>query len=258
VALLIDGKPIDFTDATKYYNVSTVNYLAAGSCNFNDNGKSLWPLDQIVHDTQYYVRDAVIDYITAMSLVSPKVEGRLLFGDTVAPAVTINMPAAQSYLHPNFMTLDFSAVDGAGGTSPSLAAPSGVKSIEATLDNTPVANGQKVDLYALTLGSHNLMVTATDYYGNPATQVVTFDIIANVQSLKASIARFYAEGTISKADVSKGLLDKLVAAEKSTSIGARNNALKAFINLVEAQKGKAITTGTADLLITDAKWVIAH
>ena len=45
---MINGKPVDFTDASKYYNVSTVNYLAAGSCNFNNNGVSLWPLNQIV------------------------------------------------------------------------------------------------------------------------------------------------------------------------------------------------------------------
>ncbi|HEX8941285.1 MAG TPA: bifunctional UDP-sugar hydrolase/5'-nucleotidase, partial [Candidatus Limnocylindrales bacterium] len=94
VALMIGGKPVDFSDAAKYYKVSTVNYLAAGSCNFNDNGVSLWPLNQIVNDTQYYVRDAVIDYINAMTTVSPKVEGRLLFGDTVAPVATINAPAA--------------------------------------------------------------------------------------------------------------------------------------------------------------------
>ncbi|MCK7520518.1 MAG: hypothetical protein MZV64_23905 [Ignavibacteriales bacterium] len=41
----IDGVPVDFNDATTYYNVSTVNYLAAGSCNFNDGGVSLWPLE---------------------------------------------------------------------------------------------------------------------------------------------------------------------------------------------------------------------
>ena len=66
MGLVINGKAVDFTDASKYYNVSTVNYLAAGSCNFNDGGVSLWPLNQIVNDTQYYVRDAVIDYITAI------------------------------------------------------------------------------------------------------------------------------------------------------------------------------------------------
>jgi hypothetical protein len=79
ISLEINGKPVDFGDAAKYYSVSTVNYLAAGSCNFNDGGVSLWPLGQITHDTQYYVRDAVIDYVKAMGTVSPKIEGRLQF-----------------------------------------------------------------------------------------------------------------------------------------------------------------------------------
>jgi 2',3'-cyclic-nucleotide 2'-phosphodiesterase (5'-nucleotidase family) len=79
VSLVFDGKDVDFTDADTYYKVSTVNYLAAGSCNFNNNGVSLWPLNQIVNDTQFYVRDAVIDYITAMGTVSPAIEGRLQF-----------------------------------------------------------------------------------------------------------------------------------------------------------------------------------
>jgi 5'-nucleotidase/UDP-sugar diphosphatase len=80
VALMINGKPVDFKDAETYYEVSTVNYLAAGSCNFNNNGVTLWPLDQITHDTQYYVRDVVIDYIKAQTgPISPAVEGRLKF-----------------------------------------------------------------------------------------------------------------------------------------------------------------------------------
>jgi len=84
VALTIDGVNIDFTDADTYYNVSTVNYLAAGSCNFNDSGVTLWPLDQIVADTQYYVRDAVVEYVTEMTSttgepIHPIIEGRLIF-----------------------------------------------------------------------------------------------------------------------------------------------------------------------------------
>ncbi len=79
VSLTIDGVPINFTDAATYYNVSTVNYLAAGSCNFNNDGVTIWPLDQIVADTQFYVRDSVIDYITATGTISPAVEGRLVF-----------------------------------------------------------------------------------------------------------------------------------------------------------------------------------
>jgi 2',3'-cyclic-nucleotide 2'-phosphodiesterase (5'-nucleotidase family) len=80
VALSIGGVLVNFNDAAKYYDVSTVNYLAAGSCNFNNAGVSLWPLNQIVHDTQYYVRDAVIDYTSSMGTVSPAIEGRLQFG----------------------------------------------------------------------------------------------------------------------------------------------------------------------------------
>jgi 2',3'-cyclic-nucleotide 2'-phosphodiesterase (5'-nucleotidase family) len=79
LSLNIGGVTVDFNDATKFYKVSTVNYLAAGSCNFNDSGATLWPLNQIVNDTQYYVRDAVIDYVTHEGTVSPAIEGRLNF-----------------------------------------------------------------------------------------------------------------------------------------------------------------------------------
>jgi 2',3'-cyclic-nucleotide 2'-phosphodiesterase (5'-nucleotidase family) len=78
-SMVFDGIAVDFTDASTYYNVGTVNYLAAGSCNFNNAGETIWPLDQIVADTQFYVRDSVIDYITAMGTISPAIEGRLLF-----------------------------------------------------------------------------------------------------------------------------------------------------------------------------------
>jgi 2',3'-cyclic-nucleotide 2'-phosphodiesterase (5'-nucleotidase family) len=263
MGLVINGKAVDFGDAGKYYNVSTVNYLAAGSCNFNDNGVSLWPLNQIVHDTQYYVRDAVIDYITAKGTVSPAIEGRLLFGDTTAPVITINSPAAQTYLHPNFLTLDFSAVDGPDGTTPSFAAPSGVKGIQATLDTTPVVNGQVIDLYTLALGNnnHTLTVKAADFYGNTITKSVTFSVTATVQSLKASVNRFYKEGKIDNRGIYVSLLANLDVAQIALDKGKTKvaiGALEAFILQVKAQSGKHIKASAANLLITDAKWVIAH
>jgi len=80
LSLTLDGVPVDLTDAATYYNVSSVNYLAAGSCNFNNAGETIWPLDQIVADTQFYVRDSVIDYISAQAgPISPAVDGRLVF-----------------------------------------------------------------------------------------------------------------------------------------------------------------------------------
>jgi 2',3'-cyclic-nucleotide 2'-phosphodiesterase (5'-nucleotidase family) len=259
IGLVVNGQPIDFTNAAKYYKVSTVNYLAAGSCNFNDSGTSLWPLNQIAHDTQYYVRDAVIDYITAMGTVSPKIEGRLLFGDTAAPVVTINAPIAKIYMHPELLTLDFGAVDGADGTTPAAAPPSGVMSIVAKLDKTVATSGQVIDLYGLSLGKHTLTVTATDYYGNSTTQTVVFKIDATIQSMKDGVNRFYSEGKITDAKIRDSLLAILDAAQANLAKGNKRaaiNNMNAFINLVKAQRGKHIQVTASYSLITDAQWVI--
>jgi 2',3'-cyclic-nucleotide 2'-phosphodiesterase (5'-nucleotidase family) len=78
-SLMIGDQSVDFLDATTYYTVSTVNYVAAGSCNFNDEGVTLWPLDQLVADTQYYVRDSVISYIMDQGTITPTIDGRLVF-----------------------------------------------------------------------------------------------------------------------------------------------------------------------------------
>ncbi|MBN2113339.1 MAG: 5'-nucleotidase C-terminal domain-containing protein [Acidimicrobiia bacterium] len=89
LAFYMGGVPIDFTDASTYYRVSSVNYLAAGACNFSDGGVTLWPLGQIVNDTQYYVRDAVINYIPGASPINPQIEGRIAF--PTAPVVDTPM-----------------------------------------------------------------------------------------------------------------------------------------------------------------------
>lgn len=78
-AMSVNGEPVVFDNAHTY-TVSTVNYLAAGSCNFNDGGVTLWPLNQTVADTQYYVRDVVIEYIPTLTQpINPQIEGRLRF-----------------------------------------------------------------------------------------------------------------------------------------------------------------------------------
>jgi hypothetical protein len=80
VSFFLEGTPVDFADATTMYNISTVNYIAAGSCNFNNDGETIWPLDQIVYDSQLYVRDSVINYVDAqVGAIHPAIEGRLVF-----------------------------------------------------------------------------------------------------------------------------------------------------------------------------------
>jgi 5'-nucleotidase len=79
-SFVLEGTPVDFTDDVTTHLISTVNYIAAGSCNFNNDGETIWPLDQIAYDTQLYVRDSVINYVEAQpGAISPAVEGRLVF-----------------------------------------------------------------------------------------------------------------------------------------------------------------------------------
>jgi 2',3'-cyclic-nucleotide 2'-phosphodiesterase (5'-nucleotidase family) len=262
VALIANGKAVDFSDASTYYNVSTVNYLAAGSCNFNDSpGTSLWPLNQTVADTQYYVRDAVIDYLQFKGTVSPALEGRLLFGDTVAPKVVINAPQAIPYYLPGTLKLDFVATDEVTGTVPPFAPPSGVKTIQGKLDGNPVTNGQEINLYTLAFGPHTLTVTASDYYGNAATESVTFNLIGTNKDLMSLVNLLYDGGMIDNHGVRVSLLSKLSEAQQLLNAGnvkGAQNALRAFISAVQAQTGKHITQDAAALLIADAQFVIAN
>ncbi len=252
VSLEVNGiGEIDFADADTYYRVSTVNYLAAGSCNFNNSGVSLWPLSQIVNDTQYYVRDAVIDYIKAQTApISPAIEGRLNFiTDTTAPVITINAPEAKTYLNGDSITLDFFATDDIAG----------VKSVTAMLDGAPVTNGQVVELYGyLPDSTHTLVVTATDKAYNTSSASVTFTVETSIQSMMSVVTSLYEDGSISSADVYHGLMDKLQAAAKAKKVNTAINILNAFLQQVNAQKGKSITSEAADLLIADIQWLIAR
>jgi len=101
-------------------------------------------------------------------------------------------------------------------------------------------------------------VYAVDKATNQSSLPVKFTVYASIASLQTSVQRLYQVGKITKADVYKSLMDKLNAAAKSTSAKEKSNILNAFISLVQAQNGKSIKVDAANLLITDAKWVIAN
>ena len=141
-------------------------------------------MNQIANDTQYYVRDAVIDYVTAQGMISPAVEGRLNFiNDTSGPVITINAPLAKAYGPLDTLTLDFSATD----------APAGVASLSATLDGTAVTNGQSIVLTTLTNGDHTLTVNTVDKAGNTSSLSVTFkyDSVGPVITITSPEAKTY-------------------------------------------------------------------
>lgn len=258
VSLVFNGHTVDFADASTYYRVSTVNYLAAGSCNFNDNGVSLWPLNQIVNDTQFYVRDAVIHYIQDVGHIAPTIEGRLQFiYDVDAPTITITSPVdGSSFLHTASLTLGFSAED---------VGPAGLKAVWADLDGTPVTNGQVIDLYWLSLGSHTLTVYAMDKAYNQSSASVSFSVYATISSMKSGLIRLFQEGKIDNLGIFTSLLYKLTSAQRALDKGmwwTAINILNAFISDVQAQSGVHITPQAASNLIAEAKsvidWINAH
>jgi 2',3'-cyclic-nucleotide 2'-phosphodiesterase (5'-nucleotidase family) len=144
-----DNVWVDFEDADTYYRVSTVNYLAAGACNFSDAGETLWPLDQITDDTQFYVRDAVINYISAQTdVIAPAVEGRLAF---------LNFT----------LTADAAAKTGQ---------PGDVVDYVLTLTNT----GQQADSYTVSYDSEWDMDGQTSFGPLEPGQVVTFTVSVTI------------------------------------------------------------------------------
>ena len=67
------------------------------------------------------------------------------------------------------------------------------------------------------------------------------------------------DGKITDPEVVQGLLDKISAADEAKNRGrlkSCQNILRAFIRLVEAQVGKCMDASSANLLITDAQYII--
>ena len=171
-------------------------------------------------------------------------------GDITPPTITINEPVAKDYLHSETLTLDFSAED-----------PSPPVSITATLDGEPVMNGDEIELYNLTLGSHIFQVTAVDGFGNSATETVPFEVIATVGSLQDLVTMFFESGIFhSPKGMYTSFIKKLYAAEAyidAGKISAAKGVLGAFINLAEAKKNTGkLEVWAANILIADAEHII--
>lgn len=169
--------------------------------------------------------------------------------DTIPPEITINSPIATSYEHHEIVPVDVDVTD----------EKSGVADVVITLDGTSVSDGDEIDLLDLELGDHMLTVRAEDNAGNVGETSVTFTVEATLQSLTATVERLSEEGGITNAGITRSLLRQLRAAQASVDAGRLIDArgqLGAFIEEVEAQRGKHITESAADLLVTDAKVVL--
>ncbi len=96
--------------------------------------------------------------------------------DDVPPVVTISEPTAREYASIEDITIKFTATNG----------KSGIASVTADIDGTPVDNGEVIDLASFDLGNHTLTVTAVDNSGNSITETVTFTIAPTPVTIKVT------------------------------------------------------------------------
>ena len=212
----------------------------------------------ILPDGSYAVRARATDGSGNVTpgVAQPRIE---ILVDTTPPAITIVEPQAAAYAHSATLVLSYAADDGAG---------SGVKSVTATMDGSPMlsghglASGQSIDLLTeLALGSHAFAVTSEDNAGNAATRTVTFAIVVTAESIKGDVTAFTTSGAINQANWASSLLDKLTTAASYRASGDCVDAdatYQAFINEVNAQTGKKVSPFAAAIMIGDAQYLIAH
>lgn len=182
------------------------------------------------------------------------------FRDATPPVTTCESPPfGMTFATDATSSANFSLEDGPG---------SGVASFSATVDGdvfapgpVPIARGGAIDMFRYWPGLRTVIVTGTDHLGNTGTTNCTFEVHATTGSLIANLNRARAEGSVPSADVFKGLMDKLVAANKSDLTGRVTpeiNQLEAFVNQLLAQRGKGIVPLRADQLIAYARDLVTR
>jgi hypothetical protein len=178
--------------------------------------------------------------------------------DKKAPVIAVIEPMAKEYTHSDTLVLDYSVTDGG----------SGVHTVTATMDGNTTLAGEGLPsgraillLTTMALGEHTFEVDADDNVGNVSpTASVTFSIVVTPESLIEAISIFEGLGEI-KPVLTKSLLAKLQNAAKKFHAGdcrTAANIYTAFIHEVQAQRNKKITAFAADILITDAQYLIAN
>ncbi len=168
--------------------------------------------------------------------------------DFTMPVITIEVPASRTYLHSDIIILNFSADD-------SL---SGILSLTASINGTPVTPSQEFDMQRLRPGVHEFRAVALDNAGNPGWSTQSFTVVTNIYSLMALNNRAIINGWISDRETADSLTRKLDLAGQKLEEGQNekaNNIIKSYINEIDAKRGNAITGYGADILMTEALYV---
>lgn len=216
-----------------------------------DAGDGIWHIDFRAEDPCHTF---AVEGTDADVLPPETVQTLTFVLDTTAPVITITTPSEGSVFDTDDLSsIEYTTEDGALG--------SGVASDAVTFDGAPATNGQTLDMFFLAPGVHTIEVTAADNLGNDSNLVRTFEIHATADSLSSNLDRALELGLISKRGIYNGLTAKIEAAQKKHERGQHEvewNVLGAFVNQLQAQRGKSIDPATADRFISYAQDLISR
>ncbi|RKR92021.1 PKD domain-containing protein [Micromonospora pisi] len=192
------------------------------------------------HELLYRAKDAAGNLETLKSA--------LVRIDGTKPTVIVSgLADGQLYGDSQDVRVTFQAVDPTSG----LAATVG------TLDGAPYASNTLQALYELSLGLHELTVTATDKAGNTSTSSVRFFVTTSFRDMGNLLDRFRATERLS-AKAHRQLVNKLAAVRDSEAAGNDKRAVQQLAAFTELASD-AVLVPDADVrgvLVRDADAMI--
>jgi hypothetical protein len=160
--------------------------------------------------------------------------------DSTAPTIVAFVPGEDGiYDDSGDLTPQFTVTDNLSGVDNSKTT--------AALDTTSYQFGTTTPLYTLPLGPHTFIVTASDLASNQGSRTVHFQTVTSINSLKALVTRFTNNNWIDNVGIANSLQAKLA-----------NNDLNSFVNEVQAQSGKHISSEAAKYLLRDARFLLSQ
>jgi len=165
--------------------------------------------------------------------------------DTTGPVITVRgLKDGASYPASATKQLAFTATD-AGG----------VAQLTATLDGKRVAQG-RLRLRELTIGRHQVVVTAVDTSGNRSSTTVRFTTRTSPSVLAGLVRQYATAGELSKAD--KRVLSQHLSAAKRDIARHRTSAARDDLRRFIAAARKVRGDQAASVLVRNAKGVLAN
>ncbi|GFJ77078.1 OmpL47-type beta-barrel domain-containing protein [Phytohabitans houttuyneae] len=136
---------------------------------------------------------------------------------------------------------------------------SGIQSVVGKLDGKPYQSGTLQVMYDLTLGLHELVVTATDKAGNETTANVRFFVTTSFRDMQGLIDRFKATSQLST-KAHRQLSNKLEAARVSEATGNDKRAVQQLQAFIALASDPALVTDAdvRSVLVRDANAMIVR